>query len=161
MLKSTTKVYLIGNVEHSVFKIGMAANVEKRRKALMTACPLPLQVLAEYPVGRREEAQQVEQYLHEVFAARKIQGEWFSAVTVAEFMERAAECTIVPGHRHLALCMEKERATRIESMVKAGGMCQSCFKNTERGHQYKGQFSDLWVCTDCREWLNSLKTNVK
>ena len=150
------KVYLIGNTEHAVYKIGIAADTEKRRKALLLACPLPLAVLAEHTVGTRAEARQVELFLHAVFAGRLIQGEWFSSITVVEFLEQALACVVVP-ESNLTHCIAKERANRVGTMVKAGGMCQSCFKPAERGHTFKGKFSDLWVCTDCREWLNSLK----
>ena len=155
MSKATNKVYLIGNREHNVFKVGFAQDVEQRRKALLTACPLPLEVISEYPVGTRCEAQQVEKQLHLAFDARKIQGEWFSKVTIEEFLAVARSCVLLPNQHH---CEAKERAQRIHAVVKAGGMCQCCFKLTERGHVHRGLFAALWVCTECRDWLVWIKT---
>jgi hypothetical protein len=150
----TNKVYLIGNAEHKMFKVGFAQDVEKRRKALLISCPLPLEIKAEHTVGTRDEATQVEHHLHTVFASRKIQGEWFTELTTEEFLAQAQAYVLQPRQKETSA---KNRAIRMHALVKAAGMCQSCFKPTERGHAHKGEHAQLWVCTDCRDWLVSIK----
>lgn len=53
-------------------KIGFAADVEKRLRALRTACPMPLTVIAEI-----KGTMVTEQKLHRRFAGHRAEGEWF------------------------------------------------------------------------------------
>ena len=73
---SPTSVYLIGNAEQNVFKIGIANNVEKRLRSLATASPHNLNVVSEYVLLSRELAVQVEAQLHKR-TIRYLRTQWF------------------------------------------------------------------------------------
>lgn len=59
--------------ELGAIKIGWAQNVKKRLKALQTACPHELEVIAYYGPTYRE----AEIETHELFAKHRLRGEWF------------------------------------------------------------------------------------
>lgn len=65
-------VYCIGNLEHSVCKIGYSQNVNKRLTELQTGCPFKLSILSVKEGGYAEE-----QVLHGKFRRYSLHGEWF------------------------------------------------------------------------------------
>lgn len=69
----TQYIYLI--TDHSHYKLGIAKNVEKRRRQLQTGTPNKLSIAAFYPVM---DARKKEKYLHTKYANKKRQGEWFA-----------------------------------------------------------------------------------
>ncbi|MHB9849092.1 GIY-YIG nuclease family protein [Streptomyces krungchingensis] len=69
---SDAVVYVIGQRGSGVVKIGTTANLKQRVASLQTGYPLALEVL-----GTHQGGWSLEQYLHERFAAKRMQGEWF------------------------------------------------------------------------------------
>lgn len=66
-------VYIIGNIEKGVCKIGYSKNPHKRIKSIQTGCPYPISILKYYKgIGLREE-----RLLHKKYSKYKLQGEWF------------------------------------------------------------------------------------
>lgn len=66
-------VYIIGNVNQGVCKIGYSKKPYKRLKMIQTGCPYPVYVLRYYSgIGRKEE-----HLLHRKYQRYKIHGEWF------------------------------------------------------------------------------------
>ena len=61
--------------DHVHYKLGIAKNVEKRRRQLQTGTPNKLSIAAFYPVT---DARKKEKYLHTKYASKKRQGEWFA-----------------------------------------------------------------------------------
>ena len=70
---TTQYIYLITDCRH--YKLGIAKNVEKRKRQLQTGTPNKLVIEACYPVI---DARKKEKYLHTKYASKKRQGEWFS-----------------------------------------------------------------------------------
>jgi hypothetical protein len=70
-------IYIITSAKRH-FKIGYTNDISKRVKSLQTGNPkeLSLDILIE--VGSEYQAYNYEQYLHEMFKAFRVQGEWFS-----------------------------------------------------------------------------------
>lgn len=66
-------IYLI--TDHTHYKLGIAKNVEKRRRQLQTGTPNKLSIDAFYPVT---DARKKEKYLHTKYASKQRQGEWFA-----------------------------------------------------------------------------------
>lgn len=66
-------VYIIGNLDYGVCKIGYSKNPHKRIKMIQTGCPYPVSILKYYSgIGKREE-----RLLHKKYQRYKLQGEWF------------------------------------------------------------------------------------
>ncbi len=65
-------VYLLREIATGRAKIGWAVDVERRAKTLQTGNPYRLQITAIIAADRRTEAG-----LHQLFADKKIRGEWF------------------------------------------------------------------------------------
>ena len=65
-------VYFIRAGEDGPVKIGLAVNVERRRKTLQTAHSAPLRMIRTIEGGRG-----TEQWLHQRFAEVWLKGEWF------------------------------------------------------------------------------------
>lgn len=59
------------------WKIGRTHDLERRKKALQTACPVPLELFASLVCGSVMRAIEVERTLHEFFAGDRLEGEWF------------------------------------------------------------------------------------
>jgi predicted GIY-YIG superfamily endonuclease len=70
-------IYIITS-DRRHFKIGYTNDISKRVKSLQTGNPkeLSLDILIE--VGSERQAFNYEQYLHEMFRAFRVKGEWFS-----------------------------------------------------------------------------------
>lgn len=66
-------VYIIGNREHGLCKIGVSKDPEQRCRTIQTGFPYPLEVLAVFP-GKSFE---YEKRLHKRAAPYQLQGEWF------------------------------------------------------------------------------------
>lgn len=60
-----------------LYKIGHAANVEKRIRQLQTGCPTEIRLFASLKCSGKAQAADVERRLHAVFASRRRIGEWF------------------------------------------------------------------------------------
>lgn len=89
MTCTPTSIYLIGNPEHNVYKIGVADDVARRLKQVATACPYALALLEQYNVDNRELAFKTEKKMHELYADKRIRtdGEWFFEVDKNHFKE--------------------------------------------------------------------------
>ena len=70
---TTQYLYLITDCVY--YKLGIAKNVEKRKRQLQTGTPNKLVIEAYYPVT---DARKKEKYLHTKYASKKRQGEWFA-----------------------------------------------------------------------------------
>ncbi len=81
------KVYFVSQGERGPIKIGFAKDVDKRVRALQTASPVPLKVLA---VVEGDSA--IEKRFHRLLEAHRLMGEWFErsapVVDVVENVER-------------------------------------------------------------------------
>lgn len=58
-------------------KIGVAVNVEQRRRSIQQCCPDEVTVLAAVLMANFTEARAAEKQMHAVFAERRTFGEWF------------------------------------------------------------------------------------
>lgn len=66
-------VYIIGNRDKGLCKIGVSVDPEKRCQQLQTACPFPISILAEF----KGKGHTFERQLHNRAAEYHEQGEWF------------------------------------------------------------------------------------
>lgn len=93
-------IYLIGNTQKEVCKIGYSAAPEKRLAQLQTGCPFSLELLAVQEGSFTEE-----RILHNMLKNEKLEGEWFNLTTTVTDMfniqllsfnewvlKKAAEC---------------------------------------------------------------------
>ncbi len=72
-------VYFILNQDSNAIKIGKAKDLVKRMKSLQTSSPVKLKLIESVQVEGGEEAQQLEQSLHQQFREIRLAGEWFKA----------------------------------------------------------------------------------
>jgi len=73
-------VYILkaGTHRKAPIKIGMARDVEVRIKELQTGNPYELICIGTIAFDTKEQAFDMEQFLHYVYADRRLEGEWFS-----------------------------------------------------------------------------------
>jgi hypothetical protein len=69
-------VYLIANLEAQVVKIGRSADPQARLRCAQTYNHQPLSLLGIISSPLPDSV--VEKQMHEIFSARRIQGEWFN-----------------------------------------------------------------------------------
>ncbi len=67
-------LYLIHAVGTDLYKIGLATNVARRFLAISYAVPFDIDLLHIIPTDRQLDG---EQFLHQVFAEKRVRGEWF------------------------------------------------------------------------------------
>jgi len=60
-----------------LYKIGHATDVAKRIRQLQTGCPTKIELFASLRCASKQQAADVEQRLHAIFANRRRLGEWF------------------------------------------------------------------------------------
>lgn len=88
-------VYLMRAGTTNMYKIGNAKNVQARRKAIQTANPLPIIIVA---VLRTTMANMLERKMHAFFRTKRVNGEWFllTPEDVAAFKAHPLCCVTVP-----------------------------------------------------------------
>ena len=73
-------VYIIGNNDHNMFKVGISNDPNKRIKGIQTGCPFPLSILKKYNLNSHSSL--VEKKIHTLLEKDKevksLMGEWFS-----------------------------------------------------------------------------------
>lgn len=71
-----TWLYLMA-CSDSIFKVGIASNVERRRIALQASCPIPIYVVRTVHYNSRLYALLAERTAHSLLANHRLHGEWF------------------------------------------------------------------------------------
>lgn len=66
------QVYLMGNREYGLVKIGFSNNPEQRLKELQTGCPFPISIFTSFKGSLKREKQ-----LHHQYKDLRVNGEWF------------------------------------------------------------------------------------
>lgn len=69
------KIYIIGERDSDMLKIGIAHNPGRRLSALQTSNPYEIELLWERSIG--EHARRIERSVHLTLATVRIRGEWF------------------------------------------------------------------------------------
>lgn len=70
-------LFMRGSARHA-WKVGLAANVERRLRNLQTGCPFDLEVFGSLRCESAAQARDIEQRLHGLLDARRQRGEWFT-----------------------------------------------------------------------------------
>lgn len=72
--------------DHGHVKIGKSNDMTQRLKELQTGNPYKLRILLTIGMNSETEAFMLEEELHRKFAKARLEGEWFKAEPVAEFL---------------------------------------------------------------------------
>ena len=84
-------VYLLGNIEHGWFKIGIS-KLPERRVSDLQILPFELKLITTVAVGpSRKRALFVEKRLHMHYVNNKIRGEWFKDIDTKDFLTKVQE----------------------------------------------------------------------
>lgn len=87
-MSDQTFVYLIAQEgPETAFKIGIAADVQKRRAQLQTGNPIFLDVIWMLPCPSRRLAQEIERTIHSALEDYVMLGEWFNCDMVQAGLE--------------------------------------------------------------------------
>ena len=70
-------IFIFGNVEQGWYKIGMSQSIEHRFEEISATAFCPLKISAQWPCQRKF-CRQLELHLHDLFAPKRIEGEWFA-----------------------------------------------------------------------------------
>jgi hypothetical protein len=70
-------IFIFGNVEQGWYKIGMSQSIEHRFEEISAIASCPLKISAQWPCQRKF-FRQLELHLHDLFAPKRIEGEWFA-----------------------------------------------------------------------------------
>lgn len=68
-------LYLMQMGDSGPVKIGVARDVESRRRTIQTGCPYPVHIVYALP-GRAD----MERHLHSRFSCHRLEGEWFDPI---------------------------------------------------------------------------------
>lgn len=78
----TQRLYLMEN-EANLNKIGIAKNPARRKRQLELASGLNIKIIKCW-ITLDATARSVEQYLHQLFSRRRLQGEWFTKISAPD-----------------------------------------------------------------------------
>src|ERR1700733_5359101 len=70
-------IFIFGNEAQGWFRIGMGQSIEHRFAEISGIAAFPLKISAQWPCQRKY-CRQLELHLHDLFAAKRIDGEWFA-----------------------------------------------------------------------------------
>lgn len=73
-VKYTGFIYLIGNIENGIYKIGISEKPRERYKAFKNKLPFEVKIIHQIPVDNMIKA---EKRLHTYFSEKRTHGEWF------------------------------------------------------------------------------------
>lgn len=82
MLRDSQKLYLMQNAMN-LNKIGISKNPEVRRRQLELTSGVPIHIIKCWTTLDAP-AREVEQALHRIFSRRRLQGEWFTKISIAD-----------------------------------------------------------------------------
>jgi predicted GIY-YIG superfamily endonuclease len=71
-------VYIMGNDEFGIYKIGLTKNLAKRFGQIKTGMPFTIKIIHWIECGAREDAYSLERNLHNMMRAKRMEGEWFT-----------------------------------------------------------------------------------
>lgn len=103
-------VYLLGNRDFGLYKIGKSRDIVSRLETLRAQAPFSLEWLDMWQMSEREMSRE-ETFLHEKFRAKCERGEWFRL--------SAAELEDLRGYR--AVDMDSEKAKRAANIADRFG----------------------------------------
>jgi len=75
-MSKPVSLYVIGREDGPV-KIGISSDVGSRLTTIQTSCPFKVSLFHEETVASRQDALRHEREIHEVYAERRLHGEWF------------------------------------------------------------------------------------
>lgn len=81
-VRDNQKLYLMENPHH-LSKIGIAVNPMKRKRQIELASGMPITIIKCWNVLDAS-AFEAEQYMHRLFARKRLQGEWFTDIIVSD-----------------------------------------------------------------------------
>lgn len=90
-MKTDQKLYLMEN-SSELNKIGIAKNPIKRRRQLELTSGMKIKILKCWTTLDAK-AFEVEQYLHRLFSRRRVQGEWFTNISIPDIEYAGYELT--------------------------------------------------------------------
>jgi hypothetical protein len=70
-------VFIFGNEVQGWYRIGMAQSIEHKFAEISAIASLPLKISSQWP-RQRKYCRQLELHLYDLFAAKRIDGEWFA-----------------------------------------------------------------------------------
>jgi len=91
-------IYIFGNAQQGWYKIGMSQSIEHKFAEISAIASCPLVISAQWPCQRKF-CRQLELHLHDLFAAKRIQGGWF-ALTPEDLV--AANNAVIAWKAHMA-----------------------------------------------------------
>lgn len=73
-------LYIIGNNDHNMFKVGISNDPNKRIKGIQTGCPFPLSILKKYNLNSYSSIveKKIHTFLDKDKEVKSLMGEWFS-----------------------------------------------------------------------------------
>ena len=71
--------FIFGNEVQGWYKIGCSQNIEHRFAEISAIASCPLKISAQWPCQRKF-CRQLELHLHDLFAPKRIEGEWFALI---------------------------------------------------------------------------------
>lgn len=72
-----------------LLKIGVTNNIEQRISTLQTGNPH--EIILEH-FEEKNQAYQIEAYLHRIFDSHKVRGEWFQGITIRDIRSKILMC---------------------------------------------------------------------
>lgn len=86
----TNKIYILSSVSGSkeVLKIGITNDIDKRLKSIRTGNPEKVELMFLEELPKEIKVRDLENWLHSVFGFYRMEGEWFSGITVKEVRKK-------------------------------------------------------------------------
>lgn len=106
--KSKGYVYVVGNINAKICKIGFSTNVFKRISGIQTGCPIPLEIICVVH-GTIE----IEKKLHKKYKDFRMNGEWFRYEGLLKSNIESTESAIVD----LMLMRKKKKNRAVEDNI--------------------------------------------
>lgn len=91
-------IFIFGNVQQGWYKIGMSQSIEHKFAEISAIASCPLKISAQWSCQRKF-CRQLVLHLHDLFATKRIQGEWF-ALTPEDLV--AANNVVIAWKAHMA-----------------------------------------------------------
>ena len=111
-------LYIIGNIDQNMYKVGISNNPLSRIKGIQTGCPFPLSIIKQYKLNGHSSfvEKKIHSFLEKDTSVKSLVGEWFSCDV--DKIDKLVQYELIDIKKEEEIKEQKERKKREEEKIK-------------------------------------------
>ena len=111
-------LYIIGNIDQNMYKVGISNNPLSRIKGIQTGCPFPLSIIKQYKLNGHSSfvEKKIHSFLEKDTSVKSLVGEWFSCDV--DKIDKLVQYELIDIKKEEVIKEQKERKRIEEEKIK-------------------------------------------